>query len=88
MLAPLAEGWDGAVPVLPLADTVKRVRGDEVVETLDRSDLVTVQTPQAFLADWPARPRSAAISPARPTARRSSRKPAAGSPPYRATAGC
>jgi 2-C-methyl-D-erythritol 4-phosphate cytidylyltransferase len=51
VLAPLAEGWDGAVPALPLADTVKRVRGDEVVETLARDDLVAVQTPQAFLAD-------------------------------------
>jgi 2-C-methyl-D-erythritol 4-phosphate cytidylyltransferase len=51
VLAPLAEGWDGAVPGLPLADTVKRVRGDEVVETLARDELVAVQTPQAFLAD-------------------------------------
>lgn len=50
VLAPLSEGWDGVVPVLPLADTVKRVRGDTVVETLDRSDLVSAQTPQAFLA--------------------------------------
>ena len=51
VLAPLAEGWDGVVPALPLADTVKRVRGDEVVETLARDELVAVQTPQAFLAD-------------------------------------
>jgi 2-C-methyl-D-erythritol 4-phosphate cytidylyltransferase/2-C-methyl-D-erythritol 2,4-cyclodiphosphate synthase len=51
LLAPLAEQWDGAVPALPLADTVKRVRGDEVVETLDRDELVVVQTPQAFMAD-------------------------------------
>jgi 2-C-methyl-D-erythritol 4-phosphate cytidylyltransferase len=50
VLAPLGEGWDGAVPALPLADTVKRVRGDEVVETLDRSELRAVQTPQAFVA--------------------------------------
>src|SRR5438477_13208707 len=50
VLAPLGEGWDGAVPVLPLADTVKRVRGDEVVETLDRSELRAAQTPQAFVA--------------------------------------
>ena len=50
VLAPLGEGWDGAVPVLPLADTVKRVRGDEVVETLDRSELRAAQTPQAFIA--------------------------------------
>jgi 2-C-methyl-D-erythritol 4-phosphate cytidylyltransferase len=50
VLAPLGEGWDGAVPALPLADTVKRVDGDAVVETLDRSQLVGVQTPQAFVA--------------------------------------
>jgi 2-C-methyl-D-erythritol 4-phosphate cytidylyltransferase len=51
VLAPLSEGWDGVVPVVPLADTVKRVEGDRVVETLRREDLVAVQTPQAFLAD-------------------------------------
>ncbi|MDQ2982441.1 MAG: 2-C-methyl-D-erythritol 4-phosphate cytidylyltransferase [Actinomycetota bacterium] len=42
--------WQGAVPVLRLADTVKRVRGNEIVETLDRSELAAVQTPQAFVA--------------------------------------
>ena len=51
VLAPLSEGWDGAVPGLVLADTVKRVRGDEVVETLDRDGLVATQTPQAFEAE-------------------------------------
>jgi 2-C-methyl-D-erythritol 4-phosphate cytidylyltransferase len=51
VLAPLSEGWDGVVPALPVADTVKRVEGDRVVETLQRDDLVAVQTPQAFLAD-------------------------------------
>ena len=50
VLAPLAEGWDGAVPALPVADTLKRVRGAEVVETVSRDDLVAVQTPQAFPA--------------------------------------
>jgi 2-C-methyl-D-erythritol 4-phosphate cytidylyltransferase len=49
VLAPLSEGWDGVVPALPLVDTVKRVEGDVVVETLARDSLVTVQTPQAFL---------------------------------------
>lgn len=39
------------VPVVPLSDTVKRVRGDVVLETLDRSALVAVQTPQAFRLD-------------------------------------
>jgi 2-C-methyl-D-erythritol 4-phosphate cytidylyltransferase len=50
VLAPLNEGWDGAVPVLPLADTVKRIDGARVVETLARAELVAAQTPQAFLA--------------------------------------
>lgn len=50
LLAPLSEGWDGVVPGLPLADTVKTVEGDRVTGTLDRGGLVAVQTPQAFLA--------------------------------------
>jgi 2-C-methyl-D-erythritol 4-phosphate cytidylyltransferase len=50
VLTALGEGWDGAVPTLPLADTVKRVEGDQVVETLARDELVAVQTPQAFVA--------------------------------------
>ena len=49
VLEPLGEGWDGAVPGLPLADTVKRVRDGAVVETVARDDLVAVQTPQAFV---------------------------------------
>ncbi len=51
VLAPLSEGYDGAVPGLPLADTVKRVERGVAVETFDRSSLVSVQTPQAFVAD-------------------------------------
>jgi 2-C-methyl-D-erythritol 4-phosphate cytidylyltransferase len=51
VLAPLAEGFDAVVPGLPVADTVKRVDGGVVAETVDRSSLVTVQTPQAFSAD-------------------------------------
>jgi 2-C-methyl-D-erythritol 4-phosphate cytidylyltransferase len=51
VLAPLSEGYDGVVPALPVPDTIKRVRGNEVVETLDREGLVAVQTPQAFLPD-------------------------------------
>jgi 2-C-methyl-D-erythritol 4-phosphate cytidylyltransferase len=45
-------GADGAIPGLPIADTVKRVRRDGahvvVGETVVREELVTVQTPQAF----------------------------------------
>jgi 2-C-methyl-D-erythritol 4-phosphate cytidylyltransferase len=50
LLGALGEGFDGAVPALPLTDTVKRVEGGLVLETLDRSELVAVQTPQAFVA--------------------------------------
>src|SRR6476659_3821269 len=46
----LGEGFDGAVPALPVSDTVKRVTGDVVSETLERDGLVAVQTPQAFVA--------------------------------------
>jgi 2-C-methyl-D-erythritol 4-phosphate cytidylyltransferase len=50
LLAPLGEGFDGAVPVLPVADTLKRVVDGVVVETVDRVGLVAAQTPQVFLA--------------------------------------
>jgi 2-C-methyl-D-erythritol 4-phosphate cytidylyltransferase len=51
LLGRLGEGFDGVVPGMPLADTVKRVDGGVVAETIDREALVTVQTPQAFVAD-------------------------------------
>ena len=50
VLAPLGEGWDGVVPAMPVPDTIKRVEGERVVETLPRGELVAVQTPQAFVA--------------------------------------
>jgi 2-C-methyl-D-erythritol 4-phosphate cytidylyltransferase len=50
VLTALNEGWDGAVPALPLADTIKRVQGGQIVETLPREELAAAQTPQAFLA--------------------------------------
>jgi 2-C-methyl-D-erythritol 4-phosphate cytidylyltransferase len=51
LLDALGEGFDGALPGVPLADTVKRVDDDGVVsETLTRDRLVAVQTPQAFVA--------------------------------------
>lgn len=50
------DGVAGAICAVPVTDTVKRVaraRGGDpsVVETLDRSQLVAVQTPQAFTID-------------------------------------
>ena len=50
LIGALGQGFDGAVPGLPLTDTVKRVRAGTVEETLSRDELVTVQTPQAFVA--------------------------------------
>jgi 2-C-methyl-D-erythritol 4-phosphate cytidylyltransferase len=38
------------VPALSVPDTLKRVDGDGVAETIDRARLVAVQTPQAFAA--------------------------------------
>jgi 2-C-methyl-D-erythritol 4-phosphate cytidylyltransferase len=51
VLAPLAEGFDGAVPGLPIADTVKRAPKGVVADSVERSDLYGVQTPQAFVAE-------------------------------------
>ena len=49
-----SEGADAAIPVLPVADTVKRVEGATVRSTVDRDGLVAVQTPQAFVAATPS----------------------------------
>jgi 2-C-methyl-D-erythritol 4-phosphate cytidylyltransferase len=57
----LGEGFDGAVPGLAVADTVKRAPGGVVAETVSRDGLVTVQTPQAFVATV----LRAALAPAR-----------------------
>jgi 2-C-methyl-D-erythritol 4-phosphate cytidylyltransferase len=51
VVSALSDGWDGAIPALPLSDTIKRVDGERVVETIPREQLRAVQTPQAFVAD-------------------------------------
>ncbi|MSO57465.1 MAG: 2-C-methyl-D-erythritol 4-phosphate cytidylyltransferase [Thermoleophilia bacterium] len=51
LLGALSAGADGAVPTMPLADTLKRVAGGVVMETVPHEGLVAAQTPQAFLAD-------------------------------------
>ena len=43
-------GADGAVPGLPIADTVKQVRDGAITGTVARETLVVVQTPQGFRA--------------------------------------
>ena len=47
----VAAGAPAAIPGLAIHDTIKRVEGGVVVETLDRAALVAVQTPQAFRTD-------------------------------------
>jgi 2-C-methyl-D-erythritol 4-phosphate cytidylyltransferase len=43
-------GADGAVPALPVVDTLKRIVDRRILATVPRDDLVIVQTPQAFRA--------------------------------------
>jgi 2-C-methyl-D-erythritol 4-phosphate cytidylyltransferase len=51
VISAVAGGADGAVPGLPVTDTIKRVdNGGQVLDTPDRASLVAVQTPQAFRA--------------------------------------
>jgi 2-C-methyl-D-erythritol 4-phosphate cytidylyltransferase/2-C-methyl-D-erythritol 2,4-cyclodiphosphate synthase len=42
------EGADGAIPVVPSVDTLKRVDGGRVTETIPRGEVFVAQTPQAF----------------------------------------
>ena len=41
----------GVVPVEAVVDTIKRVAGDVVLETVDRTELRAAQTPQGFVAE-------------------------------------
>ena len=41
----------GVVPVGQVVDTIKRVAGDIVLETVDRTELRAAQTPQGFIAE-------------------------------------
>lgn len=59
VLAGLTGAWDAVAPAVPLADTVKRVEGERVAETLDRATLRAVQTPQAFRREWIERAHAA-----------------------------
>lgn len=52
VIARLQEGdVAGVIPVLPLRDAIKRVDGERIVESIDRSALVAVQTPQGFVTE-------------------------------------
>ena len=51
VIAAVRAGADAAVPGLAVSDTLKRVEGERVIETVPRDGLVVVQTPQAFRAE-------------------------------------
>jgi 2-C-methyl-D-erythritol 4-phosphate cytidylyltransferase len=47
--AAVRDGHGAVIPVLPVVDTIKRVdAGEDVIATVDRSELRAVQTPQGF----------------------------------------
>lgn len=52
VVAALLGGADAVIPVRPITDTIKRVDASgTVAQTVDRSSLVAVQTPQGFRRD-------------------------------------
>lgn len=53
---------DGAIPVVPVVDTLKRVEGGRVLDTVPRDRLVRVQTPQAFRGEALVRAHGGAAS--------------------------
>jgi 2-C-methyl-D-erythritol 4-phosphate cytidylyltransferase/2-C-methyl-D-erythritol 2,4-cyclodiphosphate synthase len=48
VITAVESGSPGAIPVLPVVDTIKRVDGAEIVGVVDRSELAAAQTPQGF----------------------------------------
>ena len=44
MLMKTANSCGAAVPILPLTDTLKRIEGDDIIETVSRKGIVRVQT--------------------------------------------
>jgi 2-C-methyl-D-erythritol 4-phosphate cytidylyltransferase len=50
VIAAVEGGADGAVPCVPVSDTIKQRQDDGQLVTLERARLLAVQTPQAFSA--------------------------------------
>ncbi|WP_457623144.1 2-C-methyl-D-erythritol 4-phosphate cytidylyltransferase [Persephonella sp.] len=42
------KGWDGSITAFQVKDTIKMVKNNQVVKTLNRDELINVQTPQSF----------------------------------------
>ena len=62
--AAVRDGRPAVIPVLPVVDTIKQVGpGEVVLDTVDRSVLRSVQTPQGFRRDVLAEAHAAAADP-------------------------
>ncbi len=48
-LAQATQNTYGAIPTIEITDTIKRVKKNKIVETIDRATIVRAQTPQFFL---------------------------------------
>jgi 2-C-methyl-D-erythritol 4-phosphate cytidylyltransferase len=48
----LAAQTGAAMAAIPVADTLKRVEGNTIIETVPRTNLWQAQTPQVFRRDW------------------------------------
>lgn len=65
VLGALRDGAEAVVPVVPVADTVRRIGPDGMLAgVVDRSTLVAVQTPQGFRRDVLLAAHAAATAPA------------------------
>ena len=51
VLDALSDDVAGAIPAIAVTDTLKKVVDGDVTETVDRSSVIAVQTPQAFRLD-------------------------------------
>lgn len=51
LIAALDSGFDGAVPVVPVVDSIREIQSDGSSVAVDRSKYRAVQTPQAFLLE-------------------------------------
>jgi 2-C-methyl-D-erythritol 4-phosphate cytidylyltransferase len=51
VMGAVERGAEAAIPAVPVTDTLKRIVDGRVAETIDRGQLVAVQTPQAFRAE-------------------------------------
>ncbi len=45
----IKKGYDGSITAVKAIDTIKRFKDDLILETLNRNELLQVQTPQAFV---------------------------------------